>query len=725
MEELIQPTLDGLGIKKRPSRAKTHTAASHNPIAQVVLDIQATHLGQTFDYLVDEKLDEQAQPGCLVRVRFGGQRVSGIIWQRTDHSDTDARAIRYIERVLSPSIVSEQMRRDITAVADAYGGTRANIIRVAVPPRVAHVEQDTLLAPQYSIQQRCQQILNMIQHPVWEAYEHGEALQQACRSESFRSIIVDAAPGVNMVERTVATALIEALAEGHSAVAVCPTMRDVWNLMHMLNSFGLQAFAPHDDGATYHGDIAVLSGALSPAERYRAYLAVERRVVRCVIGTRAAMYAPVDDTALFAVVDDTVYQYMDGFMPYANVRGVCRMRAHVHSGTFLAIAQARSVISQWERTAQTNLHPAVSGPSTAFRPLQSTVQQLAPPIRWLNRDELNRLADPSIGARVPHTAVRILSKALESGPVLLSIPSDGITESLSCAQCLQQGRCLRCTGPLEKLANGTVRCRWCAAAATNWHCVHCGGERMRVIRVGAAGTVQELHGLFREMPMIVSTKERGIVEQVRNAPVIVIATPGCEPRVRSGAYRAVAILDAWTSLYDQRMDAHIDVLTAWMHTMSLCDSRANGGQALLCGETDPLIARSLMTWNSSLLAEHELAERVEAVLPPSVSAACVWGRRDAVRQALHNIGVLDGSLAVVHSAHGDLPAVLGPVPIPKPRTVDARELESMGDRVRAVVRVNHEYREQLVLRLRNEVARHVASRESGELRFRLDPKDLL
>ena len=41
----------------------------------------------------------------------------------------------------------------------------------------------------------------------------------------------------------------------------------------------------------------------------------------------------------------------------------------------------------------------------------------------------HRLADSErrIGARVPHTAVRILSKALETGPVLLSIPQDGIT----------------------------------------------------------------------------------------------------------------------------------------------------------------------------------------------------------------------------------------------------------------------------------------------------------
>lgn len=54
-------------------------------------------------------------------------------------------------------------------------------------------------------------------------------------------------------------------------------------------------------------------------------------------------------------------------------------------------------------------------------------------------------------ARVPHTAVRILSKALETGPVLLSIPQDGITEALSCSKCHRQVRCARCTGPLERV----------------------------------------------------------------------------------------------------------------------------------------------------------------------------------------------------------------------------------------------------------------------------------
>ena len=124
----------------------------------------------------------------------------------------------------------------------------------------------------------------------------------------------------------------------------------------------------------------------------------------------------------------------------------------------------------------------VSGFSTPIHALPAVTKEASPWIRWLNRDELARVADPTIGARVPHTAVRVLSKALESGPVLLSIPQDGITEALSCSQCHRQARCAQCSGPLERLQDGSIRCRWCGAATVQWSCPACHNERMRVVR---------------------------------------------------------------------------------------------------------------------------------------------------------------------------------------------------------------------------------------------------
>lgn len=755
MMDAEQLTLDGLAPRKRRKRAPAaKTPAAHLPVAQVVLDVQATHLGQTFDYLIEKKQSAAAQPGTLVRVRFGGQRLNGIIWNRADTSDTPSSALRYIERVITPDVlVPQSMRDDITAIADAYGGTRANILRMAVPPRVAHIEQEQrniMAMPRDADSRRrlCQYVADDLFNGVSANYANASLLRGALQDDDFQSFVCNPLPGAIQWQRDLTWITLQALAAGKPAVIALPGMREVNDLMREFVMAGLRPFAPvkaekpNDDGGLtgnsadgfvgYDGDVAILTAAMPPAERYRAYLAVTTGQARCVIGTRAVMYAPVEGPALFAIVDDAAYQNADGMMPYANARGVMRLRAKLHDGVFVAMANARSVISQWECSGGHAMAAPVSGYSTLIKPFPAVAKERVPWVRWLNREELARLNDSSLGTRVPQTAVRALTKALERGPVLLSIPQDGVTETLSCSRCHRQARCPRCTGPLERRREGDVRCRWCGAATVRWQCQGCGNERMRVVRVGAAGTAQELRGLFRNAPIVVSTpnQPRGIVEEVAFAPMLVIATPGAEPRVRGersdgGEYSAVAILDAWTSLYALGMDARLDVLSNWMRVVSMCAPRSRGGQALLLGESDPVLAESLMLWDSGRLATQEVSERIETGLPPACAAACVWGQREAVRLLLQRIGALDGEWASVQGSAGAMPAVLGPVPIPPPKTVDSRELEGTDDRVKAVVRVSPSYRAELALRLRRETARHVAAREPGELRFQLDPKDLI
>lgn len=54
---------------------------------------------------------------------------------------------------------------------------------------------------------------------------------------------------------------------------------------------------------------------------------------------------------------------------------------------------------------------------------------------------------------------------------------------------------------------------------------------MRVIQVGAAGVAEELSKLFRNVPIIISSQHQpnGIIQCIDEKPVIVVATPGCEP----------------------------------------------------------------------------------------------------------------------------------------------------------------------------------------------------
>ena len=101
-------------------------------------------------------------------------------------------------------------------------------------------------------------------------------------------------------------------------------------------------------------------------------------------------------------------------------------------------------------------------------------------------------------------------------------------------------------------------------------------------------------------------------------------------------------------------------------------------------------------------------------MPESIISTATWGV-SGDRKPINYF--------TIETTEGMLPSVLGPVPIPQPRTIDSRELEGTADRVKAVVRVPQSRRGELALRLRSASARHVAAREPGELRFQLDPKE--
>lgn len=87
-DSLVQPTFDGMaprrkrGTSRAPRTATSMQAvpATDNPIAHVLLDVQAPHLGRLFDYAITQEQSALAVPGTLVNVQFGRRRnVQGII----------------------------------------------------------------------------------------------------------------------------------------------------------------------------------------------------------------------------------------------------------------------------------------------------------------------------------------------------------------------------------------------------------------------------------------------------------------------------------------------------------------------------------------------------------------------------------------------------------------------------------------------------------------------
>ena len=103
--------------------------------------LSVPHLDREFDYLVAAEQSDDAQPGVRVRVRFHGRLVDAFILER--RSDTDhVGKLGWLDRVVSDEpVLTAEVRRLVDAVAARYAGTRADVLRLAVPPRHAKVEK--------------------------------------------------------------------------------------------------------------------------------------------------------------------------------------------------------------------------------------------------------------------------------------------------------------------------------------------------------------------------------------------------------------------------------------------------------------------------------------------------------------------------------------------------------------------------------------------------------
>ncbi len=131
------------GRSKKSKDTRTLRPAADKPVARIAVDLQLSHLDRPFDYLVPERLADQAQPGVRVRVRFAGKLTDGFIVERVTDSEHPG-SLRYLERVVSAEqVLTEEIVGLARAVADRYAGTLADVLRLAIPQRHAATEAET------------------------------------------------------------------------------------------------------------------------------------------------------------------------------------------------------------------------------------------------------------------------------------------------------------------------------------------------------------------------------------------------------------------------------------------------------------------------------------------------------------------------------------------------------------------------------------------------------
>lgn len=587
--------------------------AEHEPIARVLPMLQVPHLDRDFDYLVPAECSDDAQPGVRVRVRFHGRLVDAFLLER--RSDTDHTGqLGWLDRVVSPEqVLTPDVRRLVDAVAARYAGTRADVLRLAVPPRHANVEKQPLAEPPA-----------LVAPPpdltAWRAYSRAEQFLGAVGEGRAARAVWQALPGERWADRLAEAAALT-VHNGRGVLAVVPDQRDV-------DALHAAAVALLDDTR-----VVALSAGLGPAQRYRRWLSALRGRAGVVIGTRSAVFAPVCDLGLVLVWDDGDDSLAEPRAPYPHAREVAMLRAHQ--------LRCAALIGGYSRTAESQALVRSRWAHDLVAPRQ-TVRAVAPRVVALEDSNFQQERDPAAHtARLPSVALRAARTALEQGrPVLVQVPRRGYLPALACARCRTVARCRHCTGPLSLLERDSAAvCRWCGREDLGLRCGRCGSDAVRAVVVGARRTAEELGRAFPGTPVVTSGGD-AMVPTVGAEPALVVATPGAEPAPAAG-YGAALLLDSWALLGRQDLRAAEDTLRRWMAAATLVRSRADGGVVAVVADSALPTVQALIRWDPVGHAEAELDARSEVGLPPAVHIAAVDGAYAAVTALLDTADLPD------------------------------------------------------------------------------------
>ena len=704
------------GFPASAAEASGPALAAQLPVARVLIESSLPHLDRPFDYSVPAALDAAAVPGARVKVKFNGQELAGYLLERTAGSDAGHPLVP-LHKVLSPVPVLTPAVAELAGrIASRYAGTVSDVLRVAVPPRMAKLEKE--FAPDGRLDPELFGVATAVSLPspaagsVWATYRNGPAfIAHLSAGESPRAVLTALQGyGPGGWPRMVAEAVAAVRISGRGAVVVVPDYRD----LDRVESALLELLPA--------GDVARLTADDGQTPRYRSFLRVLSGAAGVAVGTRSAAYAPVRNLGLVVCWDDGDDLHIEQRSPYAHSREVLLLRAGQEGAACLLAAHSRS--TETERLVASGWAQAVEAERTVLRRTVPRVLNTADSYE-LEHDPLARIA------RLPGAAWRAAKEGLERGPVLVQVARAGYAPSLVCESCREPARCTACSGPLAIAGPGgssaVPQCRWCSAPAPAWRCGTCNGVRLRRGATGALRTAEELGRAFPGRPVITSSGDQ-IKATVPQTAALVVATVGAEP-VATGGYAAALLLDGDSLLRRENLRAGEDAVRRWFNAAALVRPAHDGGLVVITAD-DAAGVGALLRWDPAGYASRELALRQELQLPPAVRVASVTGGRTAV-------GHFTDAIAQRLAAQGTVLRTAGPAPLILPAAAgagrtglrDAAPRDSAprdaGEEVRTLLFIPYAQAADATAVMRAVKAAAAAKRSDDPVQLRLDGVDVL
>ena len=529
----------------------------------VCVDRPLLSLDRPFTYHLPAELN--AGVGSLVQLPFHGRASRGWVLGPTDDLP---KKILAVKKVVSPVRFFDERRLALFhRVSERYVAPLASVIARAVPPRVASEEVGWRRSPDGD--RTNARGGDPRPGVVLAGYRGGErSLDAMDRGEGA----FVARPAPDDEQALAVDAVAACLAGGRRAIVLVPEAVPVPATASAL----LDAF----------GDRAALFLGGGKRSRYRTWLEIAAGRYEIVIGTRPAVFAPVDRLGLIYLARESHPAHREDRAPYYHGRDVALERSRLEKAVCVLAAACPSAEA-----------------SALGLPLLEPAVRRWPPVEVVR---------PGPAGRAPRLVKSLATT--RRGFVFSPLPGYGVAQV--CRTCGEAAACASCGG-LLRAAEGAVTCVVCGAPG---RCRSCGGTSFG-LRRGGAEDVEEWAGRAATVPV-----RRLRADEPARLPArdeILVGGPDDVRDLGPGDLDLVAILDA--DLADRRpgLAARERSLATWMEAVGWARPR---GRAIVQASNpgDPVV-QALVRGNPDRFHADEMRRRREAGLPVGAAVFRVTG----------------------------------------------------------------------------------------------------
>lgn len=240
-------------------------------------------------------------------------------------------------------------------------------------------------------------------------------------------------------------------------------------------------------------DIAVLHSGLSMGERYDEWKRIKEGKVRVVIGTRSAVFAPIENLGLIIIDEEQEHTYKSEMSPRYNAKDVARFRS-AYNNAFLVLASATPSVETFAK--------AKNGQMLLCEIKERFGNAVLPDVYTVD------MSDKSLTSgffAISNPLADEIEKNLQNKEQsILLVNRRGYNTFVVCSDCKKVVSCPKCSISMTyHSANNRLMCHYCGYSVPFLeNCPSCSAENIRYSGFGTQRVEQELKIRFPEAKVV-------------------------------------------------------------------------------------------------------------------------------------------------------------------------------------------------------------------------------